>query len=95
MTTNHQIHYVNKVPRTDIHNAIKFVGGRNPDGTVWKMTLNNAVEKVLDATYRFYVSAGGKSAWVSVVKSANGNLFLKTDADSLLVDNLLSLQEFP
>ncbi|PQA78674.1 DUF3892 domain-containing protein [Rhodoferax sp. TS-BS-61-7] len=95
MTLSVQIHYVNKVPRTDIHHSIKSVGGRNPDGKIWKLDLANAVAKALDATYRFYVSTGGKSVWVSVVKSASGHLYLKTDADSLNVNNLLSLPEFP
>jgi hypothetical protein len=95
MTTEHQISYVNKVPRADIHNAIRFVGGKNPDGTFWRLNLNTAVQKVLDATYRFYVFRDGNFARVSVARSASGHLYLKTEADSSYVNNLLSLPEFP
>lgn len=95
MTTNHQIQYVNKIPRQDIHNAIRAVGGVNPDGTTWKMLLEDAVAAVQAGTYKFYVAVGANSVWVSVARSIAGNFYLRTDADSLLADNLLSLPEFP
>lgn len=95
MSTDHQIHYVNKVPRQDIHNAIRAVGGMNSNGTVWRLPLADAIAKIQNGIYKFYVSAGGKSTWVIVARSSAGNLYLKTEADSLLVDNLLSLPEFP
>lgn len=95
MTTNHQIQFVNKIPRQDIHNAIRAVGGVNPNGTQWRMLLADAVAAVQAGKYKFYVAAGGNSVWVYVARSIAGNFYLKTEADSLLLDNLLSLPEFP
>lgn len=95
MPNNVQIRYVNKVPRQDIHNAIRAVGGVNGDGKVWRLSLQDAVTGALQQTYRFYVAAGGQSSWVIVAKSSAGHMYLKTEADTTLVDNLLSLPEFP
>ena len=95
MTANIQIQYVHKLPRVDIHHSIRRVGGKNPDGRIWSLELDKAVQKALDSTYRFFVAVQGTWVWVSVARSASGHLYLKTDADSTRVDNLLSLPEFP
>jgi hypothetical protein len=93
--SDHQIQFVNKVPRQDIHSAINAVGGRNADGSIWRLSLANAVGSIQANKYRFFVAAGARSVWVVVARSSAGHLYLKTEADSLLVDNLLSLPEFP
>lgn len=95
MTTNHQIHFVHKIPRQDIHSAIQHVGGRNPDGSIWKRDLNAAIRDIQNGTYKFYVAVGGAFSWVEVARSAAGNLYLKTVPDHTWTDNLLSLPEFP
>ena len=93
--STHQIQFVNKVPRQDIHHAIKSVGGYNPNGSVWKLPLADAVKAILESKYKFFVAVGSKSTWVTVAKSAAGHLYLKTEADATRVDNLLYLPEFP
>jgi hypothetical protein len=95
MSTTHQIHYVHKIPRVDRHNAIQSVGGRNADGGVWRLPQPQAVADVNSGKYKFFVDTGGASTWVVVARSAAGNLYLKTEADSTTRDNLLSLPEFP
>ena len=95
MTTRHQISYVNKVPRQDIHHSIDAIGGKNPDGSVWHLPLDGAVAKVLDGTYKFFVATGWAEVDVIVQRADSGHLYLKTEADYFFGNNLLSLPEFP
>lgn len=43
--------------------------------------------------WKFYVSVNGRTVWVIVSKSANGNKYIKTESDSEQPNNLLSLPE--
>jgi len=95
MTTRHQIQYKHKVPALDPYHAIEAVGGKNFDGSTWRLPLADAVARVEDRTYEFFVSVDGAAANVYVATSPAGNKYLRTDADGLLRDNLLSLPEFP
>lgn len=90
-----EIKYVNKVPRTDIHHAIRYVGGNASGGGVWKWDLAKAVSAIQRGEWQFFVNAGGKRTNVTVARSPQGHLYLKTEADSLYANNLLSLPEFP
>jgi len=38
MADNHQIACINKSDRQNPHERIRNVGGRNSDGTAWKLT---------------------------------------------------------
>lgn len=94
MATDVQIMCINKTPRYDPHDRIENVGGVH-DGQRWKVSQPDAVKAVEAGTYRFYVQAGGRSVWIIVAVSANGNKYLKTENDGLQPDNLLSLPECP
>jgi Protein of unknown function (DUF3892) len=89
-----QISCINKTNRTDRWERISHVGGRNADGTRWKMTEADAIAAMEAGTYRFYTHVDGKSAWV-VIATHNGRKYLKTEADTSTKDNLLSLEECP
>ncbi|WP_411885736.1 DUF3892 domain-containing protein [Polaromonas sp. YR568] len=97
MTIDVEIKYVTKNPRMDPHLAIQRVGGVNLDGRVWSLTLPEAVNGARNGTYHFWAAgAGGSpSAWVEPQISASGNWYLKTVADGIFADNLLSLPDFP
>ena len=87
-----QISCINKVPRTDPHERITFVGGLNEDKTRWKLDLDTAIAGVESGKWEFWTTGGGKSVWV-IVASHNGHKYLKTVADGLQPDNLLALPE--
>ena len=93
MTDNVQISCINKTPRLEAHERIKAVGGINPNGSRWHLTLDEAIAGVQDGRWRFYTHVGGKPVWVVVARSASGRLYLKTENDGEQPNNLLSLPE--
>jgi hypothetical protein len=89
-----RIDCVNKQPRNDPHRRIQNVGGRNADGSRWKLSEERAINGVLEGRWRFYVEVRGKAVEV-IVAEHEGRRYLKTMADGLQPDNLLSLPECP
>lgn len=87
-----RIECINKTPRQDPHLRIRNVGGQNGDGTHWKLSEDEAIAAIDRGTYSFYVSAGGQAVNV-IIATHEGHKYLKTEADSLQPNNLLSLPE--
>jgi hypothetical protein len=92
MTQDIEIKCIRKRDRLNPHERIQSVGGPRPDGTSWHMSLDLAIQKALDKTYRFWTQGGGKSVWVEVAYH-NGHPYLKTLPDRVQPDNLLALPE--
>lgn len=91
-----RIECVNKTPRNDPHNRIDNVGGRNGDGTRWKISEDRAISGIENGSLAFYVERpGGHSVDVVVAESRWGHKYLKTTADDEQPNNLLSLPECP
>lgn len=95
MAQNVAVGCINKSDRMSPYERIVSIGGANPDGSRWKMSQEAAISAIENGTYQFYVSVKGQSVWVVVAKSANGNKYLKTEADGEQPNNLLSLPECP
>lgn len=91
--SSHEVKCINKSNRSSAHERITHIGGLNPDGTPWKLKQEDAISGIESGKWKFYVSANGKTAWVIVAKSANGNKYLKTENDGEHPNNLLSLPE--
>ncbi len=89
-----EVKCINKSDRYNAHERIQYIGGTNGDNTRWKMTVSNAITKIENGTYSFYVSKGGASVDV-IVATNNGYKYLKTKNDDLQPNNLLSLPECP
>lgn len=89
-----KISCINKDDRYNPREAITHVGGTNPDGTEWKLTLQEAIQAIENNKYSFYVERpNGDVVKVVVAVSAGGNKYLKTEADGDDPNNLLSLPE--
>jgi len=94
MATSIQIECINKTDRYNAHERIQYVGGRNNDGTRWKLTVSQAIGYIENNTYSFYVSRGGVKVDV-IIATNNGVKYLKTRNDDQQPNNLLSLPECP
>lgn len=94
MAQNIQVHCINKSDRTNPHERIANIGGLNSDGTRWRMTEDAAIAGIKAGKWSFFVSAQGSTVWV-IVATHLGREYLKTQADGLRPDNLLSLPECP
>ncbi len=88
-----EIRCINKQPRHDPTERITHVGGPNPDGRHWKLSLDEAIKGVEIGKYDFFVKAYGREVEVVVSTSRAGRKYLRTVADSYDPNNLLSLPE--
>lgn len=88
----HEIDCVEKDDRYSPTEAIQFVGGRNADGTRWRLSQKEAISGIETEKWRFYVASRGSTVNVIVAVSRFGNKYLKTEADGENPNNLLSLQ---
>ena len=95
MASQHEIGCINKSDRLDPHERILHVGGKNADGTSWKITQQAAVEAIESGRWAFHVFKAGRRVNVVVAVSRFGNKYIKTEADGEQPNNLLSLPECP
>ncbi|MGB8644454.1 MAG: DUF3892 domain-containing protein [Anaerolineae bacterium] len=92
--TKLQIMCVNKVDRQNPHERITRVGGVK-GGARWTHTQLEAIQNIDNRTHEYFVLVKGNETKVIVARSAAGNKYLRTEADSTIVDNLLSLPQCP
>lgn len=89
--TQYQITCIRKRDRMSAHEHITHVGNGE-----WIITREEVIRLIDSGEATFYVtdSRTGKTSWVGVVRPNDGRSpFIRTHADSLWNDNLLSLPE--
>lgn len=94
MATDVEIKCINKTNRPDPHERIKNIGGINPDGKRWLLTVSKAIDGIEKGKWTFYVIGGGKKVRV-IIATHSGRKYLKTEADGFHPNNLLALPECP
>ena len=92
MADRHEVLCINKSNRYDPHERITHIGGKNPNGTPWKIAQLEAIQGIESGKWAFYVKKGGQTVDV-IVASRLGHKYLKTKPDGEQPDNLLSLPE--
>jgi hypothetical protein len=96
MATRVRIDCINKTDRANAHERIASFGGKNGDGSRWRLSQAEAVAGVKNGTYAFYVERpAGHAVDVVIARSAYGHEYLKTVADGEHPNNLLALAECP
>jgi len=90
MATDVEVTCINKNDRNDPHERIHGIGGVNSNGSKWYLPLDQAIAAIEDGKYNFYVMVNGKRVNV-VIATHNGHKYLKTEADGIQENNLLSL----
>lgn len=96
MVSTMEIKCINKDDRQSPYERITHIGGINPNGTLWRMTQQEAIREIEAGKWRYYVERPrGDRVWVVVAESRYGNKYIKTEADGDEPNNLLTLPECP
>ena len=93
MPSRHEVSCINKSDRPNPHERILSIGGKNPDGTAWKVSQSEAIQGIESLRWDFFVRRQGYEVGVIVATSRYGHKYLKTRPDGEQPDNLLSLPE--
>lgn len=93
-TATYNITCINKNPRFDPHHRVTHVGGTGTQGR-WRITVEDAIQRIRAGQARFTASGGGRTVEVEVAISPSGRPYLRTKADKTTLDNLLFLAECP
>lgn len=95
MTTTHQVH-CHKPDNADVDRRIQGIGGVNPDGTRWYLTIDQAIADITSKKYAFYVEVQRRRVEVVVKRHpTTQRLYLTTEGDGFPPNNLLSLPVCP
>lgn len=93
MAISRQVTCINKDDRKSRYEAISHIGGPwGTNGLRVRITQAQAIKDIEDGTYTYYVKVGMATANV-IVETHSGNKYLKTERDSTIMDNLLSLPQ--
>jgi hypothetical protein len=96
MATRVKVECINKRDRSNHYERIKAIGGRNGDGSRWKLSEEDAIAGIRAGKWQFYVERPtGHVVNVIIARSQFGHDYLKTEADGERPDNLLALPECP
>lgn len=92
MKSRCEIVCIDKTPHhTYPYERILNVGYVDMNGTKRVITIQQAIDGIKIGRFSFHVKIKDHDVNVLIQKSENGNEYLRTEADGLLVNNLLQL----
>lgn len=94
MAVDVEIKCINKSDRTDPNERILCIGGIKTDGNRWHLKIEDAIAGIEAGTWQFWTNGGGKPVRV-IIATHKCCKYLKTEADGIQPNNLLSLPECP
>nr|WP_210268596.1 DUF3892 domain-containing protein [Bradyrhizobium sp. NBAIM32] len=89
-----RVRCVSKTDSTNPHERISSIGGVYSNGSHWKQSVVQTIRDIESGAWEFYVQEDGLTAGLIVAKH-EGHKYIKTTADGIQPDNLLSLAECP
>ena len=92
MSTSLEICFVQK-SGSNPYESIRYVGGRNPDGSEWMLSAIAAINAIHSGRQKFHVPQGARNLRVIVGRTLWGYEYLRTEADGDLPTVLLGLPE--
>jgi len=90
MALQRQVLCVDKSDKTNSYERITHIGGQDANGSRWHISQQEAIEGIESGKWQFYVNQGGYQSDVIVAQHL-GHKYLKTWADGVQPNNLLSL----
>jgi hypothetical protein len=85
-----------KPDNADADRRIQGIGGVNPNGTRWYLSIDDAIKGIQDGKWDFYVDVQGRRVRVIIGKhTQTGRLYLTTEGDGFPPNNLLKLPVCP
>lgn len=92
MAARHQVTCI-KPDGADADQRIDAIGGATggTTGGSWTLLIDDAIARIEKGEFSFYTNVNGAIADVIVAKRSNGRKYLKTTADGIEPNNLLSL----
>jgi hypothetical protein len=89
-----QVECVTETDRQRPHERIESIGGRNLNGSRWQLSVEEAIAAIKGGRWSFHTSVDGRTVRL-VVATSEGREYLKTEADGVEPNNLLTLPDCP
>jgi len=78
MVQSVQVLFATKDHRLNPYRSVTHVGGRNEDGSTWRLPIADAINGIRERRWEFYVvGPDGERAWLHVTVSRDGHEYLK------------------
>ncbi len=90
-----QILCIRKSNQMEPHRRITHFGGLNDKGQQWRVSQEEAIQGIESGRWQFHIRIRGRNVPVVIGVSGDGKKYLKTPADRLQPNDLLSLPECP
>jgi len=93
VVARYQIRCISRTALMNHDRRIAGIGGVNPDGAHWSITVDEAIAAIEAGKWSFYIDHDGRELLVVVAVSKYGSKYIRTAADTLQPDSLLALPE--
>jgi hypothetical protein len=93
VVARYQIRCISRTALMNHDRRIAGIGGVNPDGAHWSITVEEAIAAIEAGRWSFYIERGGQQLLVVVAVSKYGSKYIRTAADTLQPESLLALPE--